>query len=194
MSESANHRDPDQGCFGCKSGHRARFFYLTRVDFVFIAEAMAASDTTVIDTVTRLAEPICRELGLELVAVQFRREAVGQVLRIVIHHPDGITVDDCAQVSREMSYILDVEDCIEQAYTLEVTSPGLHWPLVTERDFARYRGKRIDISWLEGEEVQKTRGAIVGVTSEAVTIRDEDGNERRIPLERVKKARLVIEV
>ena len=150
--------------------------------------------SAVIETVSRLAEPLCREFGLELVAVQFRREAVGQVLRVVIFRPEGVTVDDCARVSRELGYLLDVEDCIEQAYTLEVTSPGLDWPLVTERDFRRYQGRRVDVVWrCEEGEGREVRGLIAGVTAEAVTVRDEGGEVTRVPLDRIERARLVIE-
>ncbi len=150
-------------------------------------------DTAIAERVSRLAEPLCAELGLELVAVQFRREAGGQVLRVVVFRPEGVTVDDCARVSRDLGYLLDVEDCIDQAYTLEVSSPGLDWPLVTERDFSRYLGRRVDVAWRAGEERCQVRGTIAGVGSGRVELRGEDGERVSVPLERVVRARLVIE-
>lgn len=153
-----------------------------------------AARATLIDRLTPLIEPICTSLGLELVAVQFRREQHGQVLRIVIHHPDGIGIDQCAAVSRETSYVLDVEDFINQAYTLEVTSPGLDWPLKTEADFSRYIGKKADVAFrVDDTTIEKIQGVIVGVDESGVEVEDADSSRHRIALERVTKARLVIE-
>ncbi len=161
--------------------------------FISCSWGKRVRDTAVVETVRRLVEPLCSELGLELVAVQFRREAGGQVLRIVIFRPEGVTVDDCARVSRELGYILDVEDCIDQAYTLEVTSPGLDWPLVTERDFTRYQGKRVDVAWVAGEESRMARGTILGAGDGRVDLQLDQGGRTSVPLDQITRARLVVE-
>jgi len=145
-----------------------------------------------VDTLTALIKPICDELGLELVAVQFRREPHGQVLRVVIHHSGGVSVDDCAKVSREVSYLLDVEDIVEQAYHLEVSSPGLDWPLTTERDFNRYPGEKCTVSWHTPDGTAKETG-IIRSAADGVVVLQVDGEERTIPLGQIIKARLVIE-
>jgi ribosome maturation factor RimP len=96
-----------------------------------------------------LARPIAEELGLELVEVQFRRES-GWVLRLFIDREQGgVHVDDCAAVSRQVGAALEVEDIINHAYTLEVSSPGAERPLKRVEDFVRFAGRRIRIKLKE---------------------------------------------
>lgn len=140
--------------------------------------------------VTDLIKPVLDDLGYELVEVQFRREAHGQVLRVVIFRPEGIGVDDCARVSREVSHLLDVEELIEQAFHLEVSSPGLDRPLKTSRDFLRYSGSRVHVLLADG--TGEVTGMIAGADAEQVVLEMVAGR-REIPLALVKKAKLVID-
>lgn len=140
--------------------------------------------------VSELIAPVIADLGYELVEVQFRREQHGMVLRVIIFHEGGIRVDDCSLVSREVSRILDVEDRIDQAYHLEVSSPGLDRPLETARDFARYRGSRVRVILAETSE--EVAGTIEEVGADLVVLGVEAGR-REIPLTQVKKAKLAIE-
>jgi len=96
----------------------------------------------VIDKVRDFAEGLLPTMGLELVDVQFRREGHGWVLRLFIDREEGVTVDHCADVSREIGQFLDVEDLIGHPYHLEVSSPGLERPLKSMRDFQRFVGKK----------------------------------------------------
>lgn len=137
-----------------------------------------------------LIEPVLTDLGFELVEVQFRREQHGQVLRIVIFSEAGIGVDDCAKVSREVSRILDVEDRIDQAYSLEVSSPGLDRPLESARDFARYRGWQVRI--ILGETSEEILGVIEDVGVDRVLLGLND-DRREILLAQIKKAKLVVD-
>ncbi len=139
-----------------------------------------------------LIRPICEGNGFELVAVQFRREQHGQVLRVVIYHPDGITVDDCAKISRETSYLMDVEDLVDQAYHLEVSSPGLDWSLKNRRDFERCNDRKVKITWVDEQGTETIEGTIKAVDDDVVTITDGK-KEYEIPLLSIKKAKLVIE-
>ncbi|MEW6426448.1 MAG: ribosome maturation factor RimP [Thermodesulfobacteriota bacterium] len=150
------------------------------------------SSARLTDALTAMIAPICADHGLELVAVLFRREAHGQVLRVVIHRPEGVSLDDCSTVSRELGYLLDVEDPIRQAYHLEVTSPGLDWPLTGPKDFARYLGKKVDVSFRREGTVAKVRGCVTGAGEEEFRLATEQG-ELAIPYGMIKKARLVIE-
>jgi ribosome maturation factor RimP len=139
--------------------------------------------------VTALVEPVLNDLGYELVEVQFRREGHGQVLRVMIFRPEGIGVEDCARVSREVSHLLDVEDLVDQAYHLEVSSPGLDRPLKTARDFARCRGSQVHLILAEtGEEITGT----IGEVGEQEVSLDTAQGARMISLALVKKAKLVI--
>jgi ribosome maturation factor RimP len=143
----------------------------------------------VVQAITALIEPVLNDLGYELVEVQFRREGHGQVLRVIIFRPEGIGVEDCARVSREVSHLLDVEDLIDHAYHLEVSSPGLDRPLKTARDFTRYRGSQVHVILAEtGEELT---GVIGDIGEEKVFLETDQGG-RTIPLSLVKKAKLVI--
>ena len=92
---------------------------------------------TVIEQIKAVALPVLDELGLELVEVQYRREQSGWVLRLFIDKQDGVNLDDCSAVSREISQLLDIEDFIDQAYSLEVSSPGLNRPLKSMAEFER---------------------------------------------------------
>jgi ribosome maturation factor RimP len=151
-----------------------------------------SENSGLINRLTELIQPICEDLGFELVAIHFRRESHGQVLRVVIYHKDGITVDDCAKVSREVSYLLDVEDFIDLKYHLEVSSPGLDWPLTTERDFNRYLGEKCTVSWYTPDGTAKVTGVIRSATDGLLVLATEQENQE-IPLSRIIKARLVIE-
>ena len=94
-----------------------------------------------IQLVERLLQPILDEMGIELVDLEFKKAGRSYILRIFIDKPGGINLDDCAEVSRELSVQLDVEDCIPGRYTLEVSSPGLDRPLKKEQDYVRFQGR-----------------------------------------------------
>jgi len=102
----------------------------------------------VVDTVRALASRVAASHGLEIFDVQFRREASGMVLRVQIDRPgpaataeESVGVADCAEVSRDLSALLDVDDVVPTAYTLEVSSPGLDRPLRHEDDYRRFAGR-----------------------------------------------------
>lgn len=168
-----------------ESGLQARFFFYQRV----MTMSANAYQERIAQQVTEVIAPVVADLGFELVEVQFRREPHGQVLRVIIFHENGIGVDDCALVSREVGHLLDVEERIDQAYHLEVSSPGLDRPLQTARDFARYRGQQARV--IVGETSEEIEGAIEGVDDDQVVLLVKDGR-RAIPLAQVKKARLVV--
>ena len=92
-----------------------------------------------------LVAPIVEKYGFELVDVEYVKEGGSFYLRAYIDKPGGITVDDCETVSREFSDKLDEADFIEEAYIMEVSSPGLGRPLKKEKDFKRSIGKEVEI-------------------------------------------------
>ena len=142
--------------------------------------------------VGRLIEPILTELGLEMVEVQYRQEPIGWVLRIIIFRDGGVSIDDCARVSREASRLLDVEDLIDQKYHLEVSSPGLDRPLKTERDFSRNLGKKVKLVVDELGKQETEIGIIRSVQDGVLALQSLSG-EISIPLADIKNARLEIE-
>ena len=148
---------------------------------------------TVTKKVEALAIPVLEEIGLELVEVQFRREQSGWVLRLVIDKQEGVSLDDCAAVSREIGQLLDIEDFIDQAYNLEVSSPGLNRPLKSMADFQRFTGRMAKIKTIEpisGEHVFV--GRILQASEETIIV-EVGRREVTIPFAQVSKARLEVE-
>jgi ribosome maturation factor RimP len=140
-----------------------------------------------------IIEPAVTALGYELVGAEYLSQGRHSVLRVYIDHENGINVDDCADVSRQISAVLDVEDPIHGEYTLEVSSPGLDRPLFTAEQYQRYSGSLADIrlrSPIEGR--RKFKGRMHGVRDEQVVI-DVDGEEYLLPLDAIEKAHLIHE-
>src|SRR5690348_8803451 len=144
----------------------------------------------VVEHIRAIAGRVAADRGLDIFDVQLRREASGMVLRVQIDRPgpaataeESVSVEDCANVSRELSAILDVEDVVPTAYTLEVSSPGLDRPLRRAADYARFAGRRAKIV-LRGAVDGQTffRGQLAGVEDETVLIDAEDRRRHRVPL------------
>ena len=148
---------------------------------------------TVIEQIETVVLPVLDELGLELVEVQYRREQSGWVLRLVIDKQDGVNLDDCGAVSREISQLLDIEDFIDQAYNLEVSSPGLNRPLKSMAGFERFVGRLAKIKTTEsiaGEHV--FIGKINKTEGESIVL-EVGTKEVTILFSQVAKARLEVE-
>jgi ribosome maturation factor RimP len=153
----------------------------------------------VVARVTKLAEPLAASLGLELAEVEYRQEGRQMVLRLYIDKDGGVTLDDCAAVSRELTEILDVEDFIQGRYTLEVSSPGLNRPLKKSSDFERYTGRLVKIRTFEpladdSGNMRKTfLGELQGLSDGIIRLRLSEGQSASVPLEKVAKANLEFE-
>jgi len=167
--------------------------------FLFRGEQVAA--TGVVDQVRALAGRVAESFGLEIFDVQFRREAAGMVLRVLIDRPgpgataeESVSVDDCAHVSRDLSAILDVEDVVPGAYTLEVSSPGLDRPLTRADDYRRFAGRRAKLVVREAVDGQTFfKGTLGGVEEGHVLIDAEDHRTHRVPLGVITRANLEVE-
>ena len=130
-------------------------------------------------------------LGYELVGLEFVRAGQHSTLRIFIDHEDGITVESCAEVSRQVSAVMDVEDPITVAYNLEVSSPGLDRPLFTAEHYQRFIGREVIIVLkMAMQNRRKWKGVILSVQGETITIK-VDGNEEAFALSNIAKANLV---
>jgi ribosome maturation factor RimP len=147
----------------------------------------------IIDRVHAVANPILSSEGMELVEIQYRREAKGWVLRLYINGEGGVTLDDCTRVSNEVGRSLDVEDFIPTPYTLEVSSPGLTRPLKEEKDFIRYCNRLIKVKTFNPiENRRQFKGKLLKVSDNRIEI-ETDGRVFQIPLSNVAKANLEIE-
>jgi ribosome maturation factor RimP len=156
---------------------------------------------TVVEKVRAIAERVAAGYGLEIFDVQFRREAPGMVLRVRIDRPgpasteeDSVSVHDCANVSRELSAIFDVEEVVPTAYTLEVSSPGLDRPLRRPDDYRRFQGRLAKVVMREPVDGQGFfRGRLAGVEGQDVLIDADDGRTHRVPLSAITRANLEVE-
>lgn len=125
-----------------------------------------------------LVQPLVAKKQFELVDVEYVKEGGSYYLRIYIDKEGGITVNDCEDISRPFSDILDQEDYIEGSYILEVSSPGLGRPLKKEKDFKRSLGEEVEIRLFRQVEHQKEWiGLLTAYDQQTVTIETEDGRE-----------------
>ncbi len=139
---------------------------------------------------TMLAAPVAA-LDYELVGLEFVRAGQHSTLRIYIDHINGITVEDCAEVSRQVSAVLDVEDPITVAYNLEVSSPGLERPLFTVEHYQRFIGHEVNIVLKMAMQNRRNwKGIILSVDGETITVKVDD-NEEAFALSNIAKANLV---
>lgn len=140
---------------------------------------------------TNLLQPLIEDLGYEFVGIEQSSNPKNPVVVIYIDRPEGIAIEDCETVSREVAALLDVEDPISGHYTLEVSSPGLDRPLFTAGQYAAYAGELVKITvYAPVDGRRKFKGPILAVAGETVTI-DQDGIEVMLELGNVVKARLV---
>lgn len=144
--------------------------------------------------VARLIEPSLDSMGYDLVRVQISGGASDRCLQIMAERKDRaeMNVEDCASISRNISTILDVEDPITEAYTLEVSSPGMDRPLVRLEDFTRFAGFEARIDTREAiVDRKRFRGKLKGVEGETILI-EVDGETYEIPFEDILRAKLVL--
>jgi ribosome maturation factor RimP len=147
----------------------------------------------IVEKIEEFANSLLPSMGLELVEVQFRREGHGWVLRIFIDNDEGISIDHCANVSREVSDFLDVEDLIDYPYHLEVSSPGLERSLRSLADFEKFTGRKARVKLREAVNGQKVfEGVIRQVDQENIELVLEDQSTAQLPFEHIRKARLAL--
>ncbi len=172
-------------------------------------QAPSSDASTIRRRVWAIVDPVCVHAGFDLVDVRFVMEPGGWVLRVFIDRPaqqDGaapiqdVDLDDCERMSRELSALLDVEDPIAPAYNLEVSSPGIDRPLVTEAHFRRFVGAEIKVSLLrgvpnpQGGERKNFRGMLEAVEGEGDAAHARvivDGQPWLLPIHDVDVAKIV---
>jgi len=155
----------------------------------------------VIEQVENLVQPLLEDLGCELVDLEYQREQRGWVLRFFLDKDGGINLDDCAAASREISSLLDVENIMNTAYSLEVSSPGIERPLKKPQDFKRFSGQLAKIKTLDAIDPDtsgKSRKTFIGTLSgfegdEILLTLKNTTVAIRISLQQVDKANLKYE-
>jgi ribosome maturation factor RimP len=143
------------------------------------------------DQIEQLIELPIESLGYELVGIEYIKNGQHTVLRIYIDAEQGIGIEDCERVSHQVSGVLEVEDPISSAYSLEVSSPGFDRPLFKARDFERFVGSEVKIAMkLPIQGRRNFKGILQGFDNGEIVIL-VDGEEYGLPLTKLAKARLV---
>lgn len=142
-----------------------------------------------------LFEPVVESMGYELVGVEFQQGGSHGTLRVYIDHADGVSLDDCAAISHQISGILDVEEPIRQAYDLEISSPGVDRPLFKREDYTRFEGQTAKIRLTVAQAGRRNfKGRLCGL-SEAGDVRIEvDGEVFELSYADIARANLVGEI
>jgi len=139
---------------------------------------------------TKLTEPVIVENGMELVDVEFVKEGTNHYLRLFIDKEGGINLDDCEKISHIVSDLLDKEDPIEQAYFLEVSSPGVERPLKKAKDFLKYEGHRVIVKTFSAFEEKKKHQGKLGKYNETNLHLLVENKEIMIPWEIISQVKL----
>jgi ribosome maturation factor RimP len=148
---------------------------------------------SVVKEVGRFIEPVLDETGVELVDIEYVFERGRWVLRIYLDREGGITLDDCARVSREIGDLIEVKDVLLREYVLEVSSPGLNRPLKKEKDFLRAIGNRVKVKMVTPVKGCRNFTGYLRDLKDGALYLEVENNLVLLPLQDLKKANLVYE-
>ncbi|MGB6012966.1 MAG: ribosome maturation factor RimP [Desulfobacterales bacterium] len=150
-----------------------------------------ANEMKIVARVEELLEPLFSAEGMELICVEYQREAGGRTLRLYIDRPGGVTLDDCIYISRQSSDLLDVYLENTGPYRLEVSSPGPNRPLAGKTDFEKFKGNRVQVRTrrpIDGKN--RFKGVLLGISEDRVNLSINDQTVT-IPHEEIIMARLI---
>jgi ribosome maturation factor RimP len=152
-------------------------------------------EKAIADRVHEIAEQVAIDHGVELVHTEVAGPENKPIVRIFIDKPQGVTHDDCSDLSLHLGTILDVEDFIHASYTLEVSSPGLERGLYKRSDYERFAGSRAKMKTRQPIQGQRNfRGRLLGVEGDDVLFEDRTTGQVRVPLSSIAKANLEVDV
>lgn len=153
------------------------------------------------DRLIAVVEPVLRAHGVDAVELIWRSDGKGWVLYLTVERPGtsdpsaGVTLDLCAEISRDLSSALDVADVMPSRYRLEVGSPGVERPLYLERDYVRFAGRQVKVKLSrplpDGQRV--LRGTLKGVDAEGRVVLESDGHEHHVTISQIDTARLAFD-
>ena len=136
--------------------------------------------------------PVVGDHGMEIVDLEYRTERSGWVLRLFVDRPGGVTVEDCARVSRDCSVVLDAEQLINRRYRLEVSSPGIERRLRKQEHFEKQVGQRVHVLFREPIDGRRqVTGKLTEVREDAITVEAQDDTVT-VGLAHVKRAKLKV--
>lgn len=137
----------------------------------------------------QLITPILENENAKLVELQLKGRPDNQIVKIFVDTEDGVTLDKCKSISRQMSDVLDSADIFNGKYRLEVSSPGLDRPLLNRNDFARNMHKEVDIKYESNLGIEDFKGKIVDVSYENVSIQGSD-EIKSVPISKIKHGKI----
>lgn len=144
------------------------------------------------DQIKNVIQPTIEGMGYILWGIEFKHVGRKSFLTVYIDKDGGVSIEDCSDVSRQISSVLDVEDLISYAYDLEVSSPGLDRLFFNIEQFKQYINEKIDIELnMPMDNHRKFKGLLVAVADNIVTVKLDDDTSLDIMYPNIKKARLV---
>jgi ribosome maturation factor RimP len=150
--------------------------------------------SSIVSKIEAIAERVAEPEGIEVVEVELKGGGRNRFLRISIDKPEGVTHGDCEMISQQVGAILDVEDVVPGAYTLEVSSPGVERKLLKYKDFERFKGKKIKVVLREPvENARHWEGTLAPCADGLITLEVGEGKNIQFPFEQVEKANLKFE-
>jgi ribosome maturation factor RimP len=171
---------------------RGRFDDGRFAHFLFLQHARGVQVSSKLEQLQALVAPVVEALGYQCWGVEFLSQGRHSLLRIYIDkQPDGVVIEDCEIVSRQISGVLDVEDPISAEYTLEVSSPGMDRPLFTLEQFASHAGEQVKIKLRSPFEGRRNfQGLLRGVEEQDVVVQVDD-HEFLLPIDMIDKANII---
>lgn len=147
------------------------------------------------EKIKEIALAVCRDQGFSLYDIELKNTDKGRVLRVLITDKDGITLDNCAAVSRKLNYELDIVDLIPTKYFLEVSSPGLERPLKNMSHYRQAAGETVKVVYSLNKGNISISGLLKEVTPASLIIEPDDNKEtQEIPISSIKRARTVFQM
>lgn len=140
---------------------------------------------------TQMLTPAVEALGFEMVGTEFVRAGKHSILRVFIDHEEGISVDNCADVSHQVSAVLDIEDPISTEYNLEVSSPGMDRPLFTEAHYSQYVGEVVSVRLSVPMDNRRNFKGTLEACEEGVITVNVDGERFELAVSNIEKGNLV---
>jgi ribosome maturation factor RimP len=151
-------------------------------------------DDDVKEKIRQLAEPVIVSEGMELVHVECVKMHTRWIIRLFLDKKNGVTLDDCANVSNQLGDIFDIREVIKGAYTLEISSPGIDRPISRDQDFVKYKNSKVNIKTsIKIEGIKNFHGILLDYIEEAgqkLVLIDIAGKIHRIPKQDIAKANL----
>jgi ribosome maturation factor RimP len=152
------------------------------------------SSTAILSKIEAIAERVAEPEGIEIVEIELKGGGKNRFLRISIDKPEGVTHGDCELISHQVGTILDVEDVVPGAYTLEVSSPGVERKLQKYKDFERFIGKKIKAILREPvENSRRWEGTLASCADGLINLEVAEGKTIQFPFDQVEKANLKFE-